>query len=437
MAAKVFRWLWGDLTKEEYKKFGLLAVAFLFLIGTYWLMRPLKDALFMNIVGKTFIPRAKMLSVLFLLPLLLLYSKLVDLVEKHKLLYIIPMFYVCLFAVYGYFLAHPTIGVANTVPDKGRIFGWLIYLTIESFGSILPALFWSFMNSTTDAASAKRGYGIIISGAQIGSIAGPEFAKHASYFGMPLLAFIVAVGIFFVPVMIFTYMKSQSGNATVDPSTVGKAKKPATGFLEGLRLLFSHKYLMGVLGIATLYEVIGTIIDYQLKFLAAENYPSAEKVAEFLGLYGQCANLLALVFALVGTSYIIRTFGLRFSLVTFPICVGAVILYVWLYPSLWVFFGAMVIIKGLSYALNNPCKEIMYIPTSKDVKFKAKGWIDGFGGRSSKAVGSAINDFFPTMTSLMFYGSLISLGIVGVWIIIAMYVGTKNQQLVETNTIIE
>ena len=433
MANKVCRWLWGDLTPEEYKKFGLLAGTFLFLIGTYWLMRPLKDALFMNIVGKTYIPYAKMASVVFLIPLILLYSKLVDMVEKHKLLYIIPAIYVVFFFVAAYFLAHPTIGVANTIPNKYRIFGWVIYLAIESFGSLLPALFWSFLNSTTDSASAKRGYGLVIFGAQFGAIAGPEFAKHATRIGMPMLSVIIAIGVFFVPVMVWWFMRTQpitSAGATAE-------KKKATGFTEGLRLLFSQPYLFGILGIATLYEIIGTIIDYQMKYLAEDVYHSTEKVTEFLGLYGQCANFLALIFALVGTSYIIRNFGLRFSLVAFPIAVGGVVLYVWLYPTLWVLFGAMVAIKGLSYALNNPCKEIMYIPTSKDVKFKAKSWIDGFGGRTSKAAGSGINAVFTNMTSLMFYGSLVSLGIVGVWILVAMYVSTKNQQLVEQGKIVE
>ena len=50
----------------------------------------------------------------------------------------------------------------------------------------------------------------------------------------------------------------------------------------------------------------------------------------------------------------------------------------------------MVTLKGLSYALNNPCKEVMYIPTSKDAKFKTKSFIDMFGSRSAKMSGAQI-----------------------------------------------
>jgi AAA family ATP:ADP antiporter len=432
MFSRLARALWGDLSREELKKFSMLSLTFLFIIGTYWLMRPLKDALFLKIVGKLYIPYAKMASLVFIVPLILVYSKLVDLVAKHKLFYVICSFYAVFFLVISYFLSHPTIGLANTVASPDRMLGWTIYLGIESFGSLVVALFWSFVASTTDAASAKKGYGLIIAGAQIGSIAGPTIATYAEYFGMPLLAKIVAAGIIIVPLLVLLFV-SQHPSAAVET----KSEKKSTGPIEGLRLLLSKPYLLGILGVATLYEIIGTVLDYQMKFVADETYGSAEKVAQFLGFFGQSANVLSLIFALVGTSFFIRRFGLTFCLVAFPITIGLVVTYVFFASSLWALFGAMVAIKGLSYALNNPCKEIMYIPTSKDVKFKAKGWIDVFGGRSAKAAGSGVNAFFTTMTDLLFYGSIISLGIVGVWILIAFYVGRTNEKLTQDGTIIQ
>lgn len=47
-------------------------------------------------------------------------------------------------------------------------------------------------------------------------------------------------------------------------------------------------------------------------------------------------------------------------------------------------------IQGLTYALNEPCKEMLYLPTSDAIKFKAKGWIDVFGSRVAKGVGSFV-----------------------------------------------
>ncbi len=434
MLPKPLRALWGDLSGEEFKRFGMLSIAFLFIIGTYWLMRPLKDTIFMSLVGEFYLNWAKIVSWIFIIPTVMLYSKLVDLFEKHRLFYVITSFYGLFFILVAYLLAHPTIGIANPATDKWRILGWVVYVGIESFGSIVVALFWSFVASTTDTAAAKRGYAVIVSGAQIGSIAGPEFGKHAEYFGFPMLALIVACGIFIAPLMIMIFVKKYPHLVIAEKKDINK--KP-TGMIEGLKLLVSRPYLLGILGITTLYEVIGTIVDFQMKVMAKHTFHDSAKVLNFLSTYAQCANGLALVFALIGTSFLIRKFGVIFGLIAFPVSIGLVVAYVWAFPMLWVFFTAMVIVKGLSYALNNPCKEIMWIPTSKDVKFKAKSWIDGFGGRSAKAAGAGITTPFTDMASLLMYGSIISLGIVGVWILIAIYVGRTNQKLVHENKIVE
>ncbi|MFA5074490.1 MAG: Npt1/Npt2 family nucleotide transporter [Candidatus Babeliales bacterium] len=434
MLPKPLRFLWGDLSGEELKKFGFLAVIFFFIIGSYWLLRPLKDGIFASLVGLEYQPLAKILSVFVMIPLVFLYSKLVDLVEKHKLFYVICSFYGAGFLFVAYLLTHPTIGLANEVASSSRLLGWVSYVMIESMGSIIVALFWSFVASSTNPASAKRGFALIISGAQLGSILGPTIDRYAENLGLPLLTVIAAVGVFIVPILIMFFMTTSSAVSTAVP----EKEKPKTGMLEGLKLLVTRPYLLGVFAIATFYEVIGTIMDYQMKVLAKQAYPSKEAFTAFLGLFGQSANVLALVMALLGTSYLMRRFGLTFCLLTFPIAVGLVVSYVYINPMLWTVFASMIIVKGLSYALNNPSKEMMYIPTSKDVKFKSKSWIDMFGARSAKATGSAVNNTFAaSIEALMLYGTLIALGLVGVWIIAALFVGRSFNKLTKENRIIE
>jgi AAA family ATP:ADP antiporter len=46
-------------------------------------------------------------------------------------------------------------------------------------------------------------------------------------------------------------------------------------------------------------------------------------------------------------------------------------------------------LQGLTYSLNEPAKELLYMPTSDMIKFKAKAWIDVFGARLAKAMGAS------------------------------------------------
>jgi len=426
----------SDLRGNEFKKFFVLALIFLFLIGVYWLLRSVKDSILASTVGIKYQPMAKMISLCFLVPLILFYSKLIDIVQKHQLFYFIGGAYAVLFFVIGYVLGVPGIGLENTVEDPSRLIGWVTYLGIESFGSLMVALFWSFVASSTSPESAKKGYPLIIFGAQFGSITGPILVTKASVFGVDGLVYMGGVGILLMLVLITYYIRALPSDLTgVGLENQDTAKK--TGMLEGLELLFKHKYVAGIFCVATFYEVVGTILDFQMKLLARQVYTSPSTFANFMGKFGVGCNAMTLCFSLIGTSFIMKKWGLTFCIVLFPIMVGCVVIFIYFFASIWVFFGGMIVIRCFTYALNNPAKEIMYIPTSKDIKFKTKSWIDMFGARSMKALGSAINNTFKESTSaLLLYGTLISLAIVVVWIFIASFVGkTFNTLNTEKRTL--
>lgn len=65
-----------------------------------------------------------------------------------------------------------------------------------------------------------------------------------------------------------------------------------------------------------------TILDYSMKVLAQDEftarYPNDPKAAtqafaEFMGVFGQSTNALSFILSLLGTSMVIRRFGLRSS----------------------------------------------------------------------------------------------------------------------------
>ena len=75
--------------------------------------------------------------------------------------------------------------------------------------------------------------------------------------------------------------------------------------------------------------------------------------------------------------------------------------------------------------------------TTDSIKFKAKSWIDVFGGRASKAVGSLVtNAFKKPVAGLMFYGALISLGIASVHLLIAALLGSAFERLLASGHIV-
>ncbi|MCB9493742.1 MAG: hypothetical protein H6679_05715 [Epsilonproteobacteria bacterium] len=463
MLYKIVHIFWPDLKPTEVKKFSLLSLTFLTIIGVYWMMRLLKNAVFFKIAfpeslgwasgqGGLFQPIAKTWSVFVVIAMVLIYSKLVDVFKKHQLFYVICSFYGAIFAAITVLLAlRHYAGEAVLGRWPLALVGWLSYFSIESFGSLIIPLFWSFTISVTDTDSAKAGFPLIIAGAQIGSIGLSALTMFTEELGGIWRLFLLAtILVFMVIYLIWTFMRVIPANLRVGNKAAAETEKEKEGFIEGfvggLRLLVTRPYLFGVLIVSTFYEVISTILEYQMDRQAADYYATETGFAKFLGIFGVCTNGLAFLMALLGTSYLMKRYGLRFCLLVYPVCFAGVLAFLYTFylqaPSagqmLWATFGVMIVVKGLSYAVNNPTKEMMYIPTSKNAKFKAKGWVDMFGGRSAKATGAQItNTLKHDMGMLFTYGTVLGMGLIGLWIIAAIYVGQRNYKLVKEGKIVE
>jgi AAA family ATP:ADP antiporter len=156
-----------------------------------------------------------------------------------------------------------------------------------------------------------------------------------------------------------------------------------------------------------------------------------------MGLFGQATNTLSFLLSLLGTSAVIRYLGLRLTLLLFPtLCLG-VIIFVRVRPTLYVVFAAMMILKACSYALNNPTKEMLYQPTSSAVRYKAKSWIDIFGARGSKALGSVVtNAFSDSAKHLVANGSLVGMAVASFLIWNARFMGKKFDEYTESGHIV-
>lgn len=457
MLTGLVRYFYPDIKKEEVTKFGLFGAALFFILGTYWALRLLKDIMVYKLAfptslgwsmgyGREMIPLIKTASPFVIVCAIMVYAKLIDMFEKHKLFYIFCSFYAGIFTL---------IASALFVCDKfgpeyiGKYplaaIGVGGYLATESFGSLVIALFWSFVISSSKSDEAKRAFPFVIALAQIGTIGGSSLMLIPNIPTWSLFAFCIfsMLSIMYIINKVVTTIPKEH----MVSDKVEKKKKP--DFLAGIKLLLTRPYLLGVFIVSTFYEIAKTIVDYQMKTQAdiiGINFKW------FMGIYGVCVNTLAFVMALLGTSYIMKRFGLRFCLMLYPTLFGISVIALYMFyttgPSanalLWATFGVMMLVTATSYAVNNPTKEMMYIPTSKDAKFKVKSITDMFGTRMSKMSGARLGGALnvagqpaATIANLMGIGSLISLGFIGFWIVAAFMVGVKNAQLTRDDQIIE
>ncbi len=397
--------------------------------------------------------------------------------------------YIAAFGIISYMLRyhHGFLGEDTPAPDSStktawRILGYIQYVTVESFGSIGVATFWSFVNSTLTLKAAKTYYGFIIAMAQVGAFGGSSVATIKGI-SIPNLYVCACFGILLQIGVMKLYgkrfpnamdeeddeaiedlssdfvrydedvamrdkdsfrnggrikrkMKQQHQQQAIEP----KESKEAMSLevcMSGVYLILKHNYLLLILGVSCLYEVSLTCLDYEMKLIGLDrfrpppdfyedgsipdhididpntkmNEQEANAFTVFMGRYGQLTNVLSLLLSYFAFPYLMEHYGLKHTLRIFPTLLLAIstMTFVALPMNLPVLFVSMSLLKALTYSINDPAKEILYIPTTNTVKFKAKFWIDVVGARVAKAIGSSINTYAGTAARIVQYGSVPSM----------------------------
>lgn len=433
----------------EVKKFFKLATILGFIIGVYWAMRPLKDSLFDATVGFDYQPIAKMISLVFVVTLVLVYSKLVDIFSLKNLFYAIILIYAAFAFFFGWAFMNPEIGLANTVAAPDRLLGWAWYIYVESFGSIVVALFWAITTDITGTESAKRGFPIIALFAQMGNMIGPVVLQ-ARFWNMDSSAPIVLIfGVIFVALfgMMYYFMNSTPARLLANPEHGIADEIPEPGFLEGLKLLLTQGYLLGMFSILFFYELIITIVDFHFKKAVFAHYATETLKSAALSDYAMWTGIVATLCVMLGINNIQRHLGMTVSLILLPLMVFTAVVLIKVSPeSMKLAFWIMVMSKAVNYALNGPTMKQLYIPTTRETKFKAQAWIEMFGGRSAKAGGSFFTNFRATyvnklgaaagVASFLTMIVAVSGGVIALWIFAAIFVSKKYNTAIKEKRVV-
>lgn len=453
----ICRFNFGDFEREEFKKFIRMGLIFALIIGVYWTLRPLKDAIFIQLVGKYQLPFAKTISVIALLPLVMFYTKLLERTSREKMLIILPSFYGITILCFSVAMlltqaSTETLSLKSPLTALGiKSLGYLWYLFVESFGSLVVALFWAFAADTTEPAHAKRGFPLVVAIGQVGGIICPygigglPHRLHLSTdaLSMAILGILVLL---IIPLVRYLLKKTpehlMSSFQTIPEN---QNNQHETGFFEGLKLLLKNRYLLGIFAANFIYEVVVTIFDFNFKIAAGSVY-SGVALSNYLSIYGSSVNIISLACLLLGISNVTRFLGVGVALAAMPVIVGLALFGFMSLNSLTFLFILMVGSKAINYALNGPALKQLYIPTTADVKFKAQAWIETFGSRLSKQSGSIFNmtlnplqNAFGTLAGKSYYlmlSGVICFPLLALWFVVAIFLGASFKKAVSAKTTI-
>ena len=208
------------------------------------------------------------------------------------------------------------------------------------------------------------------------------------------------------------------------------ARNPA---VEGAWLVFRSRYLLSIVAIVALYEVVSTILDFQFTSTIA-HYLEGLAIGEQFSLVFAITNSVAFLVQLFVTGFVMSRLGVGVALLVLPVAVLAASAGFAALPILWMGSLLNTADNGFSYSINQSAKESLYVPTSKDEKYKAKAFIDMFVQRFAKAIAVlislAITTVFVEFSNIRWL-SAVTVPLTIVWIFAALYAGKRFRELTE------
>ena len=450
----------STVSKYERLKFFLLTVSFCLVIGAYTIAKELKDTIFVSIVGKEYLPQAKILVIFLLIPAALLYSTLVDNMRRYQLLSFYCMLYGLILLVFAYLLGVPSIGLINTDTSPYRYFGWFIYSVLEGFSPFVVGVFWAFANSVSDPKEAKESYALMVSGSKIGGMATAVFAWYmmenlgkmscfnfSEVFAHQVLLLLVAFLLLLVPVVIYFLMKKVPGRYLHGYEVVyqlekknSKSGEANTGVISGLRLLIESPYIFGIFSLVLFYESLNVVLSYQRIHLLKTASTSMAGFTGAMFLQRFWMHFYGLILSFFGVRVLVRKFGERVCLLIVPTLIMFLLIYFMVAQSPSAILHVFIALGSINYSFSSPLREALYIPTMKDMKFKAKSWIDTFGTKFSKGIGGAFVNFsqyaLPGTAAFYYVYSIFFTLLLSAWFVTSYLLGNRYKKAVDSSEII-
>ncbi|MFB0565361.1 MAG: NTP/NDP exchange transporter [Candidatus Aminicenantaceae bacterium] len=433
-----------DIPREKLPKALLMSSYFFLVITMFWVLKPMKKGVFasfykeggFNLFGWQMAASqaeqlAKVLNMVMAVIGVVVFTMLARRITRQKLVFIWALFFSACFVVYSGLITNPT-----------GVIAWTFYLFGDFFNTIMVVLFWAFLNDIVHSEEAKRLYGIIglggVLGGWFGSGVVAAFVKKA---GKPPLLLACIGGALLIMVIAFFVGRIAKKEETAVPAAEEsqpktEMPKKSGAAIEGAKLVFASRYLLAIVAIVGIYEIVSSIMDFQWT-TSVINSVTKENLSAYFGSVYFVTNSVAVFVQLFLTSLVMRKFGVGIALLFLPIaalCSSTAFL---IFPILMVGNALSVSDNGLNYSINQSSKEALYVPTTPEVKYRAKAFIDMFVMRFSKAIAVVIN---LVVTGAIGLGGIrwlafASISLLVIWIYAVRYAGRQFRKMTQESTV--
>lgn len=422
-ASRVLR-LFVDIKKREVEPAILFFFFWFLAIVVFQVLKPLKKGFFVEHLGADVELYAKLANIGVAILAVIVFTALYNAFGSRKLIATLVGIFVV--ALLGF---AATLG--RGVPAPGL--NWTFYLFGDAWSTVWVTTFWAYLNEMTQTEQSKRLYGLIGGGGVIGGLVGGLVVwQLVQPLGAPTLLIGCAVVTLIIGFLVWrAEMIARQPDAAIGRRETGELQvkgeeKKVNAALDGARLVMASRYLLAIVMVVFLYELVSQILDYQYS-TEAEALTGAGATQAFFGQVGSIIGVVSVITQFFLVSFVIRRFGITAALLVLPVAMAVASGTYLVMASLWA--GALLTISdnAFSYSMNQTARETLFMPTSADVKYKARAFANMFVQRVGK--GAAILMALGLAAVPIRFLSILAIGVIVVWAGFALYAGRRFDEL--------
>jgi AAA family ATP:ADP antiporter len=271
-----------------------------------------------------------------------------------------------------------------STPDEG--FVWGLYIFGDMFVSSMVALFFATLHDCSSMADARRIYGQVgiggVLGGLVGSVAAGGLDQAAGVPGALGMSFVLTLCVAGIGWWISRELPARY--EAINPADA-KTGCDDCGMFKGAHSIIHSRPLMLIASVLLLYEVASVVIDYQFTAAVIRHVSTAD-LKQYFGAVYTFSNAMALLVQLLLTTWIIRRHSLKLALLVMPLAILLGESAYLLFPVLLTASLLNTTDGAFAYSIQQTAREALYVPLSRYEKYEAKAFIDIVWLRFSKGI---------------------------------------------------
>jgi ATP:ADP antiporter, AAA family len=419
--------IFSDVRPGESTGVILLTANLFLLLGAYYLLKTVRESLILAEGGAEVKAYSSGAQAIILLGVVPLYGWIATHLNRNRLLRWTTLFFASNLIIF-YFIG-----------QTGTKIGVPYYIWVGIFNVFAVAQLWAFATDLFSEAQGKRLFPILGVGASAGAVAGAWAAGKligplGPYNILWISALMLCACVFLTRVAGWVITKNAGSE---------EQKKDLTPLSKegGFQLLLHDRYLMLIALLTILLNVVSLSGDFIFGKLlvnhtnevigTAHSMLTARKayIGEFYASYYEWTNIVSLAIQAFLVSRIFKRIGIRGSLFILPTISLATFASILTAPVLGVVRVFKIVENSTNYSLQNTVRNALFLPTSREAKYKAKAAIETFCWRFGDVLQAGLIFLGTQLHFSVRSFAAVTLGFTLVWFYVAFRLFQEHRHL--------